>query len=136
VKAVREHLAAPAARAIDVPRERDIEGLHAARQRASGLCLDEEVQVVALDRQMNDAKRILVAMVRSARRTASNTLRRRNRGTSGLVRRTTCTGCQRLCTGLTRCGGSLRLPIALRPAPRRAPPRPLRLGCISIARLN
>ena len=59
VVAVSEDLAAPAPAVrreprVDVARRRDLESLHAARERLGVLCLDEHVNVRALDADVHD----------------------------------------------------------------------------------
>jgi hypothetical protein len=89
MEAIREHRAAPALRhrmsirgaslrvlagaprlqadgAVEVLGCGDLEALHAAREREPVTRLDEEVDVVALDADVNDAKRAVALIVELA----------------------------------------------------------------------
>ena len=52
--AVREDPAAPAGPEVESPRARDLEALHPARERQVRVGLDDQVDVVALDRDVAD----------------------------------------------------------------------------------
>jgi hypothetical protein len=57
VVTVGEHGAAATARAVEQARRGNLEGLHAAREPDAIARLDDEVDVIALDREVDDAER-------------------------------------------------------------------------------
>ena len=109
--------------AVHCPRDAHRQTLHPARERDLVHRLDDEVEVVALHREVDQPEAGPCAARVQGRRTERNTCPRRSPGASGRVRMTTCSGKRCVCSGRrlweTRRSGARRL----RPAPARLPPQ-------------
>lgn len=64
VEAIAEHPASPVPQSIEPSCDANQESLHAARETRSMLSFDDEVQVVRLDREVNQPKAVPVATLR------------------------------------------------------------------------
>jgi hypothetical protein len=110
-------------RRVEVLGGRDLEPLHARRQRVLVVGLDEQVHMGALDADVYDAE--VLAPNGRQRGLADREIGEATAQAAHapMTRKTTCTGCRALSSGRALCGEPARRPLGLRPAPRRLPPR-------------
>jgi hypothetical protein len=96
------------------------EPLESAPERVPAVAFDDQVQMVGLDRELEDAK-VVVRGGANARCTPAQTRPERS-DTGGATRMVTCTGWRGSRRSRGRCGTLDRAAARGRPAPARAPP--------------
>ncbi len=125
VPAIAPDRTTPPQSAIEPTRNADGEPTHAGAERYPIRCLDQQVDVVALDGKVNDTH-LPPRASRMAPRIAPNGTSARRFGRRCAARIVTRTGALPVCGGRLRCGvDGRRDGSRLRPAPLRRPPHPV-----------
>jgi hypothetical protein len=121
--AVLEHWAASADDAVHGTREPGPDGHHSSRERGSVGGLDQEVDVVRLERKVCDSEIAALAGAGHASLELADDSSGSKDGTPERTRMVTCAGWHAAKFGRGRCGSPARGPVGFRPAPARRPPQ-------------